>query len=60
MDQVLDNGAYSDKAYSRFTEMETYLDQLEEKVNSTYNRNTIDSRISQLEKEFKNKETHTI
>ncbi|WNF23668.1 PspA/IM30 family protein [Mesobacillus jeotgali] len=60
MDQVLDNGAYSDKSYSRFTEMETYLDQLEEKVNSTYNRNTIDSRIAQLEKEFKNKETHTI
>lgn len=60
MDQVLDNGAYSDKAYSRFTEMEVYLDQLEEKVNSTYNRNTIDSRIAQLEKEFKNKETHTI
>ncbi|MBT2686247.1 PspA/IM30 family protein [Bacillus sp. ISL-37] len=60
MDQVLDNGAYSDKAYSRFTEMETYLDQLEEKVNSTYNRNTIDSRIAQLEKEFKNKESHTI
>ena len=60
MDQVLDNGAYSDKAYSRFTEMETYLDNLEQKVNSSYYRNTIDGRIAQLEKEFKNKETHTI
>ncbi|UYZ22753.1 PspA/IM30 family protein [Mesobacillus jeotgali] len=60
MDQVLDNGAYSDKAYSKFADMENYLDQLEEKVNNSYNRNTIDSRIAQLEKEFKNKETHTI
>jgi lia operon protein LiaH len=60
MDQVLENNSDSGKAYSRFTEMETYLDHLEEKVNSTYNRNTIDSRIAQLEKEFKNKESHTI
>ncbi len=60
MDQVLDNNAYSDKAYSRFTEMETYLDNLEQKVNSSYYRNTIDGRISQLEKEFKSKETHSI
>jgi lia operon protein LiaH len=60
MDQVLDNNAYSDKAYSRFTEMETYLDNLEQKVNSSYYRNTIDGRIAQLEKEFKSKETHSI
>lgn len=60
MDQVLDNNSYSDKAYSRFTEMETYLDNLEQKVNSSYYRNTIDGRIAQLEKEFKSKETHSI
>ncbi|MBS8266624.1 PspA/IM30 family protein [Mesobacillus boroniphilus] len=60
MDQVLDHNAYSDKAYSRFAEMENYLDHLEEKVNSSYNRNTIDGRIAQLEKEFKSKETNTI
>ncbi len=60
MDQVLDNNAYSDKAYSRFTEMETYLDHLEEKVNRSYYRDTIEGRIAQLEKEYKNKETHTI
>ncbi|ESU32160.1 hypothetical protein G3A_12845 [Bacillus sp. 17376] len=60
MDQMLDNNSYSDKADSRFADMETYLDQLEEKVNNSYNRNTIDSRIAQLEKEFKNKESHTI
>ncbi|WP_102261391.1 PspA/IM30 family protein [Mesobacillus jeotgali] len=60
MDQVLENNSKSDKAYSRFSEMETYLDHLEEKVNNNYNRNTIDSRIAQLEKEFKNKESHTI
>jgi lia operon protein LiaH len=60
MDQVLDNNSYSDKPYSRFAEMETYLDQLEEKVNSNYQQNTIEARIAQLEKEYKNKESHTI
>lgn len=60
MDQVLDNNAYSDKAHSRFVEMETYLDHLEHQVNSSYYRNTIDGRIAQLEKEFKSKETHSI
>ncbi|MBT2693945.1 PspA/IM30 family protein [Bacillus sp. ISL-55] len=60
MDQVLDNHSDSIKGYSRFAEMETYLDHLEEKVNNNYNRNTIDSRIAQLEKEFKNNESHTI
>ncbi len=60
MDQVIDHSSDSDKAYSRFADMETYLDQLEEKVNSSYQRNTIDARIAQLEKEYKNKETHTI
>lgn len=60
MDQVLDNNSYSDKAYSRFAEMETYLDNLEEKMKSSHYRDTIDGRIAQLEKEFKNKETHSI
>ncbi|HAQ07882.1 MAG TPA: modulator protein [Bacillus bacterium] len=60
MDQVLDNNAYSDKAQSGFADMETYLDNLEHKVNSSYYRNTIDGRIAQLEKEFKSKETHSI
>jgi lia operon protein LiaH len=60
MDQVLDNNSYSDKAHSRFADMETYLDNLEEKVKSSHYRDTIDGRIAQLEKEFKSKETHSI
>ena len=60
MDQVLDNNSYSDKAYSRFADMETYLDNLEEKMKTSHYRNTIDGRIAQLEKEFKSKETHSI
>jgi lia operon protein LiaH len=60
MDQVLDNNSYSDKAYSKFADMETYLDNLEEKVKSSHYRDTIDGRIAQLEKEFKSKETHSI
>ncbi|WP_423409275.1 PspA/IM30 family protein [Heyndrickxia sp. MSNUG] len=60
MDQVLDNNSYSDKAYSRFADMETYLDNLEEKIKTSHYRNTIDGRIAQLEKEFKSKETHSI
>lgn len=60
MDQVLDNNSYSDKAYSRFADMESYLDNLEEKMKTSHYRNTIDGRIAQLEKEFKSKETHSI
>jgi lia operon protein LiaH len=60
MDQVLENNAYSDKGSSKFADMETYLDNLEQKMNSTYYRNTIDGKIAQLEKEMKTKETHSI
>ncbi|KKK36600.1 modulator protein [Mesobacillus campisalis] len=58
MDQVMNQEDYSGKAYSRFTEIESYLANLENQVNSSYYRNTIDGRIAQLEKEMKNKETY--
>jgi lia operon protein LiaH len=65
MNQVLDNQTYSSKSYSRFQEIESYLDRLEQQVNHSYYRNTIDARITQLEKisrqtEIKNEETHSI
>lgn len=60
MNQVLESTTYSDKPFARFEEMESYLDRLEHQVNSAYHRNTIDARIAQLEKEMKNKETHSI
>ena len=60
MNKVVDNNSYSTKAFSRFEEMESYLDRLEHQVNSAYHRNTIDARIAQLEKQQKNQETNTI
>lgn len=51
MNTVLDNGAYSSKSYSRFQEIESYLDRLEQQVDSSYYRSTIDARIAQLEKQ---------
>lgn len=53
MNKVLDSDNYSDPSVSRFQEIESYLDRIEEKVNSSYYRNTIDARIAKLEKEMK-------
>ncbi|MFS0637991.1 PspA/IM30 family protein [Mesobacillus foraminis] len=60
MDQVIENDAYSDKAYSKFSEIESYLDKIENQVNSSYYRNTIDGRIAELEKELKKQKTPSI
>lgn len=48
----------ADKPYSRFAEMESYIEGLEHKVNGAYYRSTFDSKIERLEKEMqeKNKE----
>lgn len=46
---------------SRFTEMESYLDRLEHRVNSSYQQHTIDARIAKIEKELSNEEkTHSL
>ena len=60
INQVLDANTYSDKSYSKFKEIENYLDRLEHQVNSSYYRNTIDARIAQLEKEMKLEESKSI
>jgi lia operon protein LiaH len=60
MNKVLDNNNYSNQSVSRFQEIETYLDRIEEKVNSSYYRNTIDARIAKLEKEMKKEEATTL
>lgn len=60
MNQVLDANHYSDKAISRFKEIENYLDRLEQQVNSSFYRSTIDARIAQLEKESKFEESKSI
>jgi phage shock protein A len=51
--QVLEaNTASSGKSFSRFQEIENYLDLLEHQVNSSYYRSTIDGRIAKLEKKM--------
>ncbi|MFD1849440.1 PspA/IM30 family protein [Oceanobacillus bengalensis] len=51
MNQVFDN--VSEKPFSKFAEMERYIDDLEYKVNSSYYRSTFDGKIAKLEKEMK-------
>ncbi|KON89841.1 modulator protein [Sporosarcina globispora] len=53
MDKVLDQN--NDKTFTRFQEIESYLDRLEHQVKSSYHRSTIDARIAQLEKELEKK-----
>ncbi|WP_456272113.1 PspA/IM30 family protein [Bacillus sp. AK031] len=61
MNKVLESTeGYSEKSFSRFEEMEAYLERLEHGVNTEYYRNSIDGRIAQLEKEMKKEETHSI
>lgn len=60
INQVLDSNTYSDKSYSKFKDIENYLDRLEHQVNSSYYRNTIDARVAQLEKEMKLDESKSI
>ena len=59
MNLVLDNQSYSSKSYSKFQEIETYLDRLEQQVNSSFYRNTIDARIAVLEKQNHEKKDET-
>ncbi|WP_066069456.1 PspA/IM30 family protein [Neobacillus soli] len=60
INQVLDSSTYSDKSYSKFKDIENYLDRLEHQVNSSFYRNTIDAKIAQLEKEVKLEESKSI
>lgn len=60
MNQVLDTNQFSDRSFSKFQEIENYLDRLENQVNSSYYRSTIDAKIAQLEKEMKVEQTHSI
>ena len=60
INQVLESNIYSNQSYSRFKEIENYLDRLEHQVSSSYYRSTIDARIAQLEKEMKFEESKSI
>lgn len=56
INRVIDNDQYSEKSYSKFAEIDSYLSRLENEVNQSYNRNTIDARIAELEKDMKKEE----
>ncbi|PLT30277.1 PspA/IM30 family protein [Peribacillus deserti] len=58
--QVLNENTYNDQVFSKFNELEGYIDRLEQKASASYYRSTIDSKIAKLEKDLKNKETHSI
>jgi phage shock protein A len=60
MNKVLETNNASNQSFSRFKEIETYLDRLEDQVNRSYYRSTIDGRIAELEKEMKIAETKSI
>lgn len=60
MNQVLDVDSRYDKTSVNFDEMERYIHRLEEQVNSSYYRSTIDSRIAELEKNMKKEETNIL
>ncbi|MCD8508613.1 MAG: PspA/IM30 family protein [Bacillus sp. (in: Bacteria)] len=55
MNKVVDGAG--DKSYSKFTEMERYIEGLESKVNRVYYENTFDSKIANLERQLKDKNT---
>ncbi|WP_040206199.1 PspA/IM30 family protein [Neobacillus jeddahensis] len=60
INQVLDANTYSDKSYSKFKDIENYLDRLEHQMNSSFYRSTIDARIAQIEKTGKLEESKSI
>ncbi|CAH2717396.1 Protein LiaH [Neobacillus rhizosphaerae] len=60
INQVLDSNTYSDKSYSKFKDIENYLDRLEHQMNSSFYRSTIDARVAQLEKDMKLEESKSI
>ncbi|WP_246939223.1 PspA/IM30 family protein [Bacillus pinisoli] len=55
INQIFENTA--DQSFSRFNEIDQYIQNLEHKVNSAFYRNTFDSKIAMLEKELKEKTT---
>ena len=54
MNRVIDD--VTDKPFSKFAEMEQYIENLEYKVNSAYYKSTFDGKIAKLEKEMQDKE----
>jgi phage shock protein A len=52
INQVLEADAYADSSFSKFKEIEGYLDRLEQKVNRSFFSSTIDELVAKLEKKI--------
>lgn len=55
MNHVMDQSVES--SYSKFSELDQYMQNIEHKVNRAYYRNTFDSKMEQLEKQMKEQES---
>ncbi|MEH7332517.1 PspA/IM30 family protein [Neobacillus drentensis] len=55
MNQVLDANSSQIHSYSKFKDIENYLDRLEHKIKGALNQSSIDDRIAELEKEMDHK-----
>ncbi|MDQ0271505.1 PspA/IM30 family protein [Cytobacillus purgationiresistens] len=57
MGKVLHNEEYSDRSFSKFQEIESYIERLEEQVQNSYFRSNIDAKVAKLEKTLKKDDT---
>ncbi|WHY75465.1 PspA/IM30 family protein [Neobacillus sp. WH10] len=60
MNQVLESDSYSPQSNSKFKDIENYLDRLEQKVNSSFYRSTIDAKLAQIEKEMTSQDSKSV
>ncbi|MFY4774013.1 PspA/IM30 family protein [Metabacillus sp. RGM 3146] len=58
MNKVHEGEHFMTSSFNRFSEMESYLERLEQRVSKEYYAHTIDEKISSLEKELKNQESN--
>ena len=52
MNQIVEPNSYGNPSFSKFMEIEGYMDRLEQKVKSSFFSSTIDEKIAQLEKKL--------
>ncbi|WML39999.1 PspA/IM30 family protein [Neobacillus sp. OS1-2] len=52
MNQVLESDSYHQKSFSKFKDIEHYLDRLEQKVSKSFSNSSFDAQLTQLEKEM--------
>ncbi|WP_223590740.1 PspA/IM30 family protein [Neobacillus bataviensis] len=55
MNQVLETNSSQNHSYSKFKDIENYLERLENKIKDTFNQVSLDEQIAQLEKKMDHK-----